>query len=276
MNAHINPWVTTKIPVIMGIINLSSHSFHNVFTFDQALKKAEQMQKDGANYIDVGAIATNPTINITTDIPSEQQECDLLIPFVEKIARNIDIKISVDTFRATVMHACVQAGAQMINDQHALTEPDALETAIQCDVPVCLMHCARAQKRESPEALLQEVFDDLKKYADGCLKAGMKKENIIVDPGFGGGNFNKTPDENFYLLAHLEKFTALGFPVLVGLSRKSFFGALLNKPVVERLSASLAGALIAAQKGAAILRVHDVAETRDVLRVWEKIIHYHT
>lgn len=253
----------------MGIINLSPNSFHNAFTIDQALKKAEKMVCDGATYIDVGAVATNPTINLKTDLPSEQAELDILIPFVERVAKNIDAIISVDTFRAKVMHESVKIGAKMINDQRALTEANALETAIKCDVPVCLMH---HDKVDHGDTVFLKIKNDLMNYATRCLSAGMRKENIILDPGFGGGNFGKTADENFYLLSKLEDMNALGFSILVGLSRKSFFGALLNKPVEERLAASIAGALIAAQKGASIIRVHDVAETVDALRVLMRVM----
>ena len=257
----------------MGIINLSPRSFHNAFTFDDALKKSLQMIKDGAAIIDVGAVATNPFVNIATDIPSEQEELDSLIPFVEKLSQETNVIISVDTYRAKVMEAVVSAGARMINDQRALTEENALETAVKLNVPICLMHhfTDTDTDTDTDTQLILKIKADLQSYANRCLSAGMKKENIIFDPGFGGGNFNKTADENFAILAHLETLTVLGFPLLVGLSRKSFFGELLNKPVEERLSASIAGALIAVQKGASIVRVHDVAATVDALRVLQKI-----
>ncbi|MDP1574883.1 MAG: dihydropteroate synthase [Coxiellaceae bacterium] len=265
-----------NFPSVMGIINLSPRSFRNAFTFDSALKKSLQMIKDGAAIIDVGAVATNPFVNLNEDIPSEQQELDSLIPFIEKLSQETDAIISVDTYRAQVMKASVSAGAAMINDQHALTEENALEAAIKLNVPVCLMHhfslsfdASRARKQAV--SVFSQIVVDLQAYADRCLIAGMKKENIILDPGFGGGHFNKTADENFTILSRLEVLTALGFPVLVGLSRKSFFGKLLNKPIEERLSASIVGAVIALQKGASIIRVHDVAETVDALRVLKAI-----
>lgn len=243
---------------VMGIINLTARSFHNAFDVDTALRKSEQMVREGAAYLDVGAIATNPTINLKTDIPSEQQELDIVIPFIEKLSKTVDVIISVDTFRAKVMEASVHAGAKMINDQRALTEENALAVAVKLAVPVCLMH-----HLSHPEPL--------KQYAERCLSAGIKKENIILDPGFGGGNYGKTAAENFYMLAHLEEVVRLGYPVLVGLSRKSFLGELVNKPIEERLAVSVAAAMIASQKGASIIRVHDVAETVDALRVLEAI-----
>ena len=259
-------------PAIMGIINLSHRSFYG-FTpnGDDALKKAEQMVCDGASIIDVGAVATNPTIKLETDIPTEQSELDLLIPFVEKLSRRVDVIISVDTFRARVMSAAIDAGAKMINDQKALTEENTLKTAVKLNVPVCLMHHMGSEIKDrgslinsevQNQQLLHTIISDLKNHIARCLSAEMKKENIIIDPGFGGGHYGKTADENFYLLQHLNQMVALGFPVLVGLSRKIMFGG----QVEDRLPASLAAAVVAIQKGARIIRVHDVAETRHALQ----------
>ncbi len=255
----------------MGIINLSPQSFyHATPTYDDALRCAEQMVLDGADILDIGAVATNPTVNINSDIPSVQAELDAVMPFIELLSKNVDINISVDTYRADVMRESIARGAHMINDQRALTEVNALETAVKLNVPVCLMHHfnpPRTAGSTSKEDLLSQIISDLKKQADRCLSAGMSKENIILDPGFGGGSFGKNADENFYLLSKLEKITALDFPVLVGLSRKSFLGELCNADIENRLSASIAAAVIAAQKGAAILRVHDVKATKDALQV---------
>lgn len=255
-------------PRIMGIINLSRNSFYNPQTnLSDALFKAEKMAQDGATIIDVGAIATNPTINLETQTPAEQQELDLLIPFIEKLSRSIDISISVDTYRANVMRASINAGANMINDQHALTEENALETAVKLNVPVCLMHHFKrgsgvgdrgsVKIKRDPKKLLSGIVDDLRQYVTRCVSAGMHRENIILDPGFGGGHFGKTPAENFYILENLKSIVDLGFPVLVGVSRKSMFGG----NVEDRLPQSLEAALFAAKQGAAIIRVHDVKET---------------
>ncbi|MCX7125612.1 MAG: dihydropteroate synthase [Gammaproteobacteria bacterium] len=262
-------------PCVMGIINLSRCSFYNAIpNYSDALKKAEEMVRDGAAIIDVGAIATNPTINIDSQTPSEQSELDLLIPFVEQLSKKIDVMISVDTYRARVMEFAVNAGATMINDQRALTEENALTTAVKLNVPICLMHHfnpARKQNSTTNLELITQIKSDLKAYTDRCLLAGIKREHIILDPGFGGGNFGKSADENFYLLTHLKEFIDLGFPVLVGLSRKSMF-AEIQAAAENRLSASIAGATIAAMKGAAIIRVHDVKETVDAMSVVKKMM----
>ncbi|MCX7120996.1 MAG: dihydropteroate synthase [Gammaproteobacteria bacterium] len=256
---------------IMGIINLSPDSFFQSLNYSNALKKAEQMAIDGASIIDVGAIATNPKINLESQTPTEQAELDLLIPFIEQLSKKIDITISVDTCRAQVMYESVNAGAKMINDQRALTEENALSTAVALNVPVCLMHWMGVNTDPRPlipdhNQLLEKIKFDLQNHAQRCLFAGLKKENIIIDPGFGGGNFGKSPDENFYLLAHLKELTDLEFPILVGLSRKSMFSGIQAK-AEDRLSASIAAAVIAAQNGASIIRVHDVRETVDAMKV---------
>lgn len=257
----------------MGVINLSAQSFYQASpNYSDALKKAEQMVCDGAAIIDVGAIATNPFVNLETDTPSVQQELDRVIPFVELLSKKIESCISVDTYRADVMREAVAAGAHMINDQHALTEENALKTAVKLNVPVCLMHHfnpARVSAHQRGD-LLNKVKKDLQHYISHCLTAGMQKENIILDPGFGGGHFGKNADENFYLLAHLGEIMTLGFPVLVGLSRKSLFSDIQAK-TEDRLYASIAGAVIAAMQGAAIVRAHDVKATVDAMRVVARI-----
>ena len=253
------------IPVVMGIINLSPRSFYNAMPNDSdALKKAEEMVRDGAGIIDVGAVATNPAVNIENQLPDESAELDLLIPFIERLSKRIKVVISVDTSRATVMRESALAGATMINDQRALTEENALTTAIHLNLPVCLMHHfnpVRQPNATPPAALLAQIKMDLLGYAERCLSAGMKHEHIIIDPGFGGGHFGKSADENFYLLDHLDQLTGLGWPVLVGLSRKSMFGG----DPEGRLPASLAAAVTAAKKGASIIRVHDVKATVNAL-----------
>lgn len=256
---------------VMGVINLTSHSFYQgTPAFSDALFKAEMMVKAGAALIDVGAIATNPFINVN-DIPSEQTELDLILPFVDALSKRVDTIISVDTSRAAVMTAAVNAGANMINDQRALTEENALKTAVKLSVPVCLMHHFNPTRTPgdcSPADLLSHIKNDLQKYSERCLSAGMSRNHIILDPGFGGGHFGKNAAENFYVLAHLKEIVTLGFPVLVGLSRKSLF-ADIQADVNNRLSASIAAATIAAMNGAAIVRVHDVQETVDAMRVIE-------
>ncbi len=272
------PRALTLIPhahtVVMGVINLSPHSFYNSLPdFSDALKKAEEMMLQGALIIDVGAVATNPTVKMDSDIPSVQQELDMVIPFVEALSKKINVTISVDTSSAVVMASAVNAGAQMINDQCALTRENALKTAVKLQVPVCLMHHfnpARKPGSSTCVELLAQIKNDLQNDISRCLEAGMLREHIIIDPGFGGGHFGKSLDENFYLLAHLKTIGDLGFPVLVGLSRKSMF-AEIQSEIKDRLPASIAGAVIAAMQGASIIRVHDVKETVDAMKVIQKM-----
>ena len=258
----------------MGIINVSPDSFYQASpNFSDALNKAIAMVAEGAAIIDVGAVATNPKINIDSSMPSVQQELDAVIPFVEALAKKSDVMISVDTSRAIVMIAAVKAGAHMINDQRALNEEGALETAVKLNVSVCLMHHfnpVRQVGSSTHEALIRQIKSDLQNDISRCLLAGMKKENIIIDPGFGGGHFGKNADENFYLLAHLKTLVDLSFPVLVGFSRKSMFAEIQSK-VEDRLHASIAAATIAAMQGASIVRVHDVKATVDAMQVVERI-----
>lgn len=257
-------------PIVMGVINLSAQSFYQSLpNYSDALKKAEEMHLTGAGIIDIGAVATNPKINLNLDIPSAQQELDLLIPFIEALTKKINIKISVDTTRAIVMEESVKAGAKFINDQRALTEENALKTAVKLNVPVCLMHHFNPLRQPGSSThaeLLTQIKNDLQNYALRCLSGGMQKENIILDPGFGGGSFGKNAAENFYLLKHLNEIVALGFPVLVGLSRKSMFAEIAEK-VEDRLHASIAAATVAAMQGASIIRVHDVRETVEAMKV---------
>ncbi|OGT43383.1 MAG: dihydropteroate synthase [Gammaproteobacteria bacterium RIFCSPHIGHO2_12_FULL_40_19] len=262
-------------PVIMGIINLSPDSFYQASpNFVDALKKAEAMVMQGAAMIDVGAVATNPNINLHFETPSVQQELDAVLPFIEALSKSVDVMISVDTSRAAVMDASIKAGAHMINDQRSLMEENALETAIKLNVPVCLMHHFNPARQPGSSAcaeLLTQIKHDLQNNIARCMAAGIAHENIIIDPGFGGGNFGKSADENFYVLAHLNTLVDLSLPILVGLSRKSFFGELLKADIEERLYASIAGAVIAAEQGAAILRVHDVKATLDAMSVLQKV-----
>lgn len=263
-----------SVPAVMGVINLSRRSFYSPTPdFSDALTTALEMVSHGAAIIDVGAVATNPQVDIHHDIPSIQEEIDSIIPFVEALSKQSAVCISVDTSRAAVMRAAVDAGATMINDQRALTEENALETAVKCQVPVCLMHYfnpARIAGSTSNATLLDQITMDLKKYVARCLQAGMLEKNIIIDPGFGGGHFGKNADENFYLLSYLDAIVELGFPVLVGLSRKSLF-EFIATDAKDRLLASVAGATIAAMHGAAILRVHDVKATVHAMHVVKKV-----
>jgi len=251
----------------MGILNVTPDSFSDGGRFNnhqQALVQVEKMLNDGASIIDIGGESTRPG---APDV-SVAQELDRVIPVIEAIATRFDCWISIDTSKAPVMAAAVNAGADLINDVRALQEPDALSVAAQLDVPVCLMHM-QGQPRTMQAApkydeLINQIIGFFEQRIAACVQAGIKREHIIVDPGFG---FGKTMDHNFSLIKHLTAFEALGLPILAGLSRKSMFDHLLSRAPNERLAASLAGALLCAQQGAKIIRVHDVKETADVIKV---------
>lgn len=251
----------------MGILNVTPDSFSDGGRFNnhqQALVQVEKMLNDGATIIDIGGESTRPG---APDV-AVAQELDRVIPVIEAIATRFDCWISIDTSKAPVMAAAVNAGADLINDVRALQEPDALSVAAQLDVPVCLMHM-QGQPRTMQAApkydeLISQIIVFFEQRIAACEQAGIKKEHIIVDPGFG---FGKTMGHNFSLIKHLTAFEALGLPILAGLSRKSMFDHLLSRAPNERLAASLAGALLCAQQGAKIIRVHDVKETADVIKV---------
>ncbi len=258
-------------PKVMGILNVTPDSFSDGGFFaniDNALKQAAKMVEQGATIIDIGGESTRPG----ADDVSVQNELDRVIPIIEKINSNLDCWISIDTSKAKVMQEAVNAGADLINDIRALSEEGALEVAAKANVPVCLMHMQGAPRtmQSAPEYgnLLEEVKHFLLRRADICINAGIKKENIILDLGFG---FGKQIKHNFQLLAATKQFVTLGYPVLTGVSRKSMFGQLLNRDINSRLAGSLAGALIAVQQGSQIIRVHDVAETVDVIKVLQEV-----
>ncbi|MEH8030507.1 dihydropteroate synthase [Gallibacterium anatis] len=254
---------------VMGILNVTPDSFSDsgkFFSLDKALYHAEEMLKQGASIIDVGGESTRSMAEEVT----LQQELDRVIPVVEAIRQRFDCWISVDTSKAEVMKAAADAGMDLINDIRALTEENALQTAAELDLPVCLMHMQGQPKtmQANPEYqnVVEEVLAWLLQRAEICEQAGVRKENIILDIGFGYG---KTLQHNYQLLNHLEQFVATGYPLLIGLSRKSMIGNLLQKDVNHRLVGSVAGALISVMKGAHIVRVHDVEATVDALKVWQ-------
>lgn len=254
-------------PVVMGILNVTPDSFSDGGKhqqFDDALRQAEQMLKDGAAILDIGGESTRPG---AADVP-EQAELERVVPVISALRQRFDCVISIDTSKAAVMSAAVQAGADIINDVRALQEPGALQVAVATQVPVCLMHMQGAPRsmQHAPQYanVVSEVRQFLLQRAQQCEQAGIQKGNIILDPGFG---FGKSLAHNYSLLQQLEQFTALGYPLLAGMSRKSMIGQLLTVTVNERLAGSLACATIAALKGARIIRVHDVKETVQAVRV---------
>ena len=259
--------VTFDTPAIMGVLNVTPDSFYDGGQFiapDDALRQSERMAIDGADIIDVGGESTRPGAN---DV-GEQEELDRVIPVIERITASLDVPVSIDTSKAAVMQAAVNAGACMINDVRALRAEGALETAASLDASVCLMHMQGAPRSMQDEPhyddVTHEVCAFLARRVDKCFTAGISRERIVVDPGFG---FGKNVQHNIELLANLRQLRSIGVPVLAGCSRKSTLGALTGRKVDERLAASLAAVVIAVTNGADIVRVHDVAETSDALKL---------
>ncbi|MDH5633113.1 MAG: dihydropteroate synthase [Gammaproteobacteria bacterium] len=255
----------------MGILNSTPDSFSDggrFNTIEASIGQALLMREQGANIIDVGGESTRPGARQV----SEAEELDRVIPVIERLTRELDIPVSVDTTKAVVMTEAVKAGAAMINDVCALQLPGAMDAAVSASVPVCLMHMQgdprTMQAEPHYEDVVVEVRDFLNDRIAQCEIAGLNHDQIIIDPGFG---FGKTVAHNLSLLHELEELTGLGFPVLAGLSRKSLIGKLLNLPVDSRAHASVALALIAVQHGARFVRVHDVAETVQAVRMWEAV-----
>ena len=252
---------------VMGILNVTPDSFSDGGRFaplDAALRHAEAMVLAGATLIDVGGESTRPGAPVV----SPQAELDRVAPVVERIARELDVIISVDTSAPMVMTEVARLGAGLINDVRSLRREGALQAAAATGVPVCLMHMLGepGDMQDNPhyEDLVGEVSAFLADSMVRCAAAGIGPERIVLDPGFG---FAKTLQHNLSLFKHMEALHALGRPLLVGVSRKSMVGQTLNRPVAERLYGSLALAALAMTKGARILRVHDVAETVDVVRM---------
>ena len=257
---------------VMGILNVTPDSFsdggrHNAR--DAALRHAEQMLKAGATLIDVGGESTRPG---AAAVP-EQEELDRVVPVVEALVQEFDALVSVDTSTASVITESAKAGAGLINDVRALEKEGALAAAAASGLPVCLMHMQgqpkTMQQDPSYSNLLREVTGYLQGRIDACLAAGIAKDQILLDPGYG---FGKTVEHNCSLIKHLKDLSALGYPLLTGTSRKSMLGAITGKEIpADRVIASVTSALICAQQGAWILRVHDVEETIDALKVYQAV-----
>ncbi|MCK9752403.1 dihydropteroate synthase [Pseudomonas syringae pv. syringae] len=252
---------------VMGILNATPDSFSDGGRYSQrdaALRHAEAMMQAGATLIDVGGESTRPGARAV----SASEEVERVAPVVEVIARELDVIISVDTSTPEVMLATAGLGAGLINDVRSLQRPGALEAAASTGLPVCLMHMlgepGTMQNDPHYEDLVGEVCAFLAERMKQCVAAGIGQQQIILDPGFG---FAKTLEHNLSLFKHMEALHALGRPLLVGVSRKSMIGAVLGRPVDQRLAGGLALAVLAMAKGARILRVHDVAETADVVRM---------
>ena len=253
-------------PVVMGILNVTPDSFSDGGRFngrDAALRQAQRMLADGAAIIDVGGESTRPGAAPV----SEQEELDRVVPIVEALSGELDALVSVDTSTAAVMRDSAAAGAGMINDVRALRRPGALAAAAATGLPVCLMHMqgepGTMQDDPRYQDVTAEVLAFLGERIAACEQAGMARERLLVDPGFG---FAKTVAHNLTLMREMAALQVLDLPILIGVSRKSLFGKVLGRPVEERLSGSLAAAILCMERGASIVRAHDVRETVDALR----------
>ncbi|WP_341265920.1 dihydropteroate synthase [Morganella morganii] len=256
-------------PQVMGILNVTPDSFSDGGTHNtpaKALEHARKMIAEGAAIIDIGGESTRPG---AAEV-SPEQEAERVIPVVAAIARESDVWISVDTSKALVIREAANAGAHILNDIRSFSEPGALQAAAHSGLPVCVMHM-QGEPRTMQQAphyqnVVREVYTYLEAQVARCVAAGIEKNHIILDPGFG---FGKTLAHNYQLLDKLDLFHNLGLPVLAGMSRKSMIGQLMDIPLDERVAGSVACAVIAAMKGAQIIRVHDVKETVQAMKVVE-------
>ncbi len=255
-------------PHVMGILNTTPDSFSDGGSYtslDNAIARAKQMIEAGVSIIDIGGESTRPGAPEVT----LEEELRRVIPIIKAIREfNQDIWISVDTSKSEVMRQSVEAGADLINDVRSLTEPGALEIAAKANVPVCIMHMKGQPKTMQNNPEYDNVQDEVETFLleklEACEKAGISRENVILDPGFG---FGKSIEHNYHLLANLEKLHRFGLPILAGMSRKSMVFKLLDKKPADCMVASVACATIAAMKGAQIIRVHDVEETLEAMKI---------
>jgi dihydropteroate synthase len=263
--------LAARRPLVCGVLNVTPDSFSDggrFHSFDQAVERGRTLAAEGADLIDVGGESTRPG----SRPPTLAEELDRVVPVVEALGRQVPVPVSVDTSRPEVMREAVAAGASMVNDVRALRSPGALEAAAELGVPVCLMHMQRSPESMQEDPRYRDVVVEVRTFLAermrACLAAGIRQEHLVVDPGFG---FGKTLTHNVALLASLDALTGLGVPVMVGLSRKSVLGQLTGRTVGDRLPGSLAAAIVAVQRGATLLRVHDVAATRDVLAILDAV-----
>lgn len=252
---------------VMGILNVTPDSFSDGGEFigrDAALAQAQRMVAEGAAIIDVGGESTRPGAKAV----GIEEELDRIIPVIEALHEELPVPVSVDTSKPEVMREAVRAGAGFINDVYALRQPDAVSAAAELNVPVCLMHMQGEPRtmQDKPRYgdVVSEVGAFLQERLEACLQAGIPRDKILFDPGFG---FGKLLEHNLLLLNRLSEFIGLGQPILVGMSRKSMIGAVLDEPVERRLYGSVAVASLAAWMGAGVIRVHDVKATVDAVRM---------
>lgn len=258
-------------PRIAGIVNITPDSFSDGGYFidpARAIAHALKLVEEGADLLDIGGESTRPGAQAI----SADEEIARVVSVIEALAKQVNVPIAIDTSKPEVMRAAVAAGAGFINDVCALRQEGALDAAAELKVPVCLMHMQGEPRSMQDAPHYDDVVGDVKRFlADrifACELSGIDKKRIVVDPGFG---FGKTVEHNLAILRALDQFVSLGVPLLVGLSRKALIGKLIGREVDQRAAGSAAAALIAVQKGALIVRVHDVAETRDALAVWQGV-----
>jgi dihydropteroate synthase len=257
-------------PLVMGIVNVTPDSFSDggqFFSAQAAIDHAQQLIEEGADILDIGGESTRPG---AAEVDAGE-ELRRVLPVVEAL-RDCGIALSIDTIKPEVMRAAIQAGASMVNDVNALRAPAAIEACAASDVAVCLMHRLGTPRTMQQDPQYGDVLNEVKTFllerARACEQAGIARERIVIDPGFG---FGKTSQHNLDLIRGLPELAAIGYAVLAGISRKSVLGRLVGRDVGSRLSASVAAALLLAQRRAAILRVHDVQATVDALKVWQAV-----
>jgi len=254
-------------PLVMGVLNVTPDSFSDGGQFsslDNALRHAIRMHADGAAIIDLGGESTRPGAPAVT----EQEELDRVIPVIEAIRAELPVTLSIDTSKPGVMRAAASAGATLINDVCALQLDGALAAAVDLQLPVCLMHMQGDPRTMQENPTYEDVVDDVTAFlaerVAQCEQAGLSRDLLIVDPGFG---FGKTPEQNMQLLANIDRLLTVGCPVLIGVSRKSTLGVITGREVDDRLAGSLAAAVAAVMQGASIVRAHDIKETVDAVRI---------
>jgi len=254
-------------PNVMGIINVTPDSFSDggkYSALDSAIAHAQQLIAEGADILDIGGESTRPG----AEPVSLQEELKRVIPLIEALSPVTPVPLSIDTYKPQVMRAAIEAGAHIVNDVRALQEPGALEIVANSQAAVCLMHMQgmpqTMQLNPNYQDVVSEVIQFLQDRANACLARGISAERIVLDPGFG---FGKTKEHNIALIQHLDDLADLGYPLLVGLSRKSVLGKIAGGDEQQRLHAGLAASVISVMKGAKIVRVHDVKATVDALKV---------
>lgn len=266
--------LSLETPKIMGVLNVTPDSFSDGGQLlsssgllrDRLLERAAQMVKAGAAILDIGGESTRPGAAPV----SLQQELDRVMDAVRVIAPRLDVILSVDTSTPEVMREAAQAGAGLLNDVRAFLREGAMDAAVASRLPVCLMHMSDEPDRMQQQTDYDDVVIDVKTFLErriaACLETGISKDQVMIDPGFG---FGKTVAQNYEMLRRLEEFASFELPILVGVSRKSMIGAITGRPASERVVPSAVLAVMAAQRGASVVRVHDVAETADALGVWQ-------